>query len=72
MRVTTIRLDLAKSVFRAHGIDETGRPFLAKRLQRKQRVPYFLRLPRSLIGAEACAIAHHRARTLTGLSTNCA
>ena len=39
MKITTIRLDLAKSVFQAHGIDETGASVLVKRLHRKQMLP---------------------------------
>ncbi len=33
-KVSTIGLDLAKSVFQVHGADETGRPVLRKRLRR--------------------------------------
>ena len=33
--ITTIGLDLAKSVFQVHGIDETGAVVLRKRLRRK-------------------------------------
>ena len=35
MTMTTIGLDLAKSVFQAHGVDENGATILVKRLHRK-------------------------------------
>ncbi|WP_420376833.1 hypothetical protein [Sinorhizobium medicae] len=34
MKITIMGLDLAKSVFQAHGIDETGNTVLVKRLCR--------------------------------------
>jgi transposase len=34
MQVTTIGLDIAKSVFQVHGVDERGRVVLRKRLAR--------------------------------------
>jgi len=67
MRITTIGLDLAKSVFQAHGIDETGATALAKRLHRKQMLPFFSKLPPCLIGVEACGTAHYWARTLAAM-----
>ena len=35
MKITTIGLDLSKSVFQIHGFDEAGTPVLTKRLRRK-------------------------------------
>lgn len=67
MQITTIGLDLAKSVFQAHGVDADGRTVLAKRLLRKQMIPFFSKLPPCLIGVEACATAHHWARTLSAM-----
>ncbi len=62
MMITTIGLDLAKSVFQVHGIDGDGRTVLVKRLHRKQMLPFFSKLPACLIGVEACGTAHHWAR----------
>ncbi len=59
MNITTIGLDLAKSVFQAHGVDEAGEAMLVKKLHRKQMLPFFSKLPSCLIGVEACATAHH-------------
>jgi transposase len=65
MTITTIGLDLAKSVFQAHGVDESGATILVKRLHRKQMLLFFSKLPPCLIGVEACGTAHYWARTLT-------
>lgn len=67
MKITTIGLDLSKSVFQIHGVDEDGAPALMKQLRRKQMEPFFAKLPSCLIGIEACATAHHWARVLVGL-----
>ncbi len=57
MTITAIGLDLAKSVFQAHGIDESGAAMLVKRLHRKQMLPFFSKLPPCLIGVEACSLS---------------
>jgi transposase len=67
MTITTIGLDLAKSVFQAHGIDESGATVLVKKLHRKQMLPFFSKLPPCLIGVEACGTAHYWARTLAAM-----
>ena len=67
MQVTTIGLDIAKSVFQVHGVDERGRVVLRRRLARGQVPAFFANLPPCLIGLEACAGAHYCARELTKL-----
>jgi transposase len=67
MNPTTIGLDIAKSCFQAHGVDEHGNTALQKRLHRAQVLGYFANLPPCLIGIEACATAHHWARELSKL-----
>ncbi len=67
MKITTIGLDLAKSVFQIHAVDEQGVSVLVKRLRRKQMLPFFTKLSSCLIGIEACGSAHHWARTLVAL-----
>lgn len=67
MTIVTIGLDLAKSVFQAHGVDETGATVLAKKLHRKQMLPFFSKLPPCRIGVEACGTAHYWARTLSAM-----
>src|SRR2546429_5668087 len=65
--ITTIGLDLAKHVFQVHGIDAQGATVLRKRLRRGQVLAFFSRLPRCVVGLEACATAHYWARELGAL-----
>jgi transposase len=67
MQVTTIGLDIAKSVFQVHGVDERGRAVLRKRLARAKVLEFFAKLPPCVIGLEACGGAHHWARELQAL-----
>jgi transposase len=67
MNPTTIGLDIAKSCFQVHGVDEHGKTALQKRLRRTQVLGYFANLPTCLIGIEACGSAHHWARELSKL-----
>ncbi len=64
MKITTIGIDLAKSVFQVHGVDQRGKPVIVKRLRRKQMLTYFARLSPCLVGMEACGGAHYWARKL--------
>jgi transposase len=64
MKITTIGLDLAKNVFQVHGVDEQGKAVLRKQLRRDQVAAFFANLPPCLVGMEACASAHHWARTI--------
>jgi transposase len=66
-KVTTVGLDLAKSVFQVHGADAQGRPIMRKKLRRAQVIAFFADLPPCLIGMEACASAHYWARELRAL-----
>src|SRR5215471_5042303 len=66
--VTTIGLDLAKHVFQVHGVDAEGATVLRKQLRRAQVLAFFSRLPRCVVGLEACATAHYWARELGGIS----
>ena len=67
MTVTTVGIDLAKSVFQVHGADRDGRVVLRRRLARGRLLDFFAKLPPCRIGLEACASAHHWARRLTAL-----
>jgi transposase len=64
MQITTIGLDLAKSVFQVHGADAQGRVVVRKKLRREQVVAYFAALPPCLVGMEVCGGAHYWARRL--------
>src|SRR5256885_6043537 len=65
--ITIIGLDIAKHVFQAHGIDAEGTTVLRKRLRRGQVLAFFSRIPRCVVGLEACATAHYWARELGAL-----
>ena len=65
--ITTIGLDLAKSVFQVHAVDEMGSVVMRKRLRRSQVLAFFAEIPPCLIGLEACATAHYWARELIAL-----
>jgi hypothetical protein len=63
-KITTVGLDLANDVFQVHGVDAEGTTVLRKQLRRAQVLAFFSRLPRCLVGMEACATAHFWAREL--------
>lgn len=67
MNVTTVGIDLAKNVFQIHGINESGHAVLKKQLKRNHMAEFFINLPPSLIGMEACGSAHHWARKLQSM-----
>src|SRR5215216_6532207 len=65
--ITTVGLDIAKSVFQVHGIDATGTVVVRRKLSRGRVLRYFEALPRCLIGMEACNTSHYWARELIAL-----
>jgi transposase len=58
--ITTIGLDIAKSVFQVHGVDAEGNVTLRRQLKRRYVLAFFQKLPPCLVGIEACASAHRR------------
>jgi transposase len=65
--ITTIGLDIAKSVFQVHGIDAQGQVAIRRQLKRRYVLAFFEKLPPCLIGIEACASSHHWSRELKAL-----
>jgi len=65
--VITIGLDIAKSVFQVHGVDEVGTVAIRKRVSRSKVLEFFADLPPCLVGIEACPAAHHWGRELQAL-----
>jgi transposase len=65
--VTIIGLDIAKSVFQAHGVDAEGKVILRRQLRRARVLSFFETLPPCLIGMEACASSHYWSRELQAL-----
>jgi transposase len=65
--VSTIGLDIAKSVFQVHGVDVEGGVVIRKRVSRAKVLEFFGALPPCLIGIEACPSAHYWGRRLQEL-----
>jgi transposase len=65
--ITTVGIDLAKSVFQVHAIDRSGRVIVSKAVRRAAFLTLLSRFPACLVGMEACASSHHWARELTRL-----
>ena len=65
MRVATIGLDIAKTVFQVHGVDAAGRILVRKRLTRGRVLAFFEKLAPCLVGIEACSSSHYWARELS-------
>jgi hypothetical protein len=68
--ITTIGVDIAKSVFQLHGVDAAGQVVIRRQLKRDYVLAFFQRLPPCLVGierddpaAETIAI-HNSARRL--------
>ena len=66
-KVTTVGIDLAKSVFYLHGVDEHGKIIFRKRFARSKVMPFLAHLSPCLIGMEACSGAHHWGREIQKL-----
>jgi transposase len=62
--VRTLGIDLAKNVFRVHGVDGNGKLVVARQLRRRQLMPFIAQLKPCLVGMEACGGAHHFAREI--------
>jgi transposase len=62
--VTTVGLDIAKSVFQVHGVDAAGQVVVRRQLKRRYVLAFFEKLPPCLVGLEACASSHHWSRAL--------
>ena len=65
--VTTIGLDIAKSVFQVHGIDAKDKVIIRRQLKRRYVLAFFEKLQPCLVGIEACASSHHWSRELKAL-----
>ena len=51
--ISTIGLDIAKSVFQVHGVDAVGQVVLRWQLKRRYVLAFFQRLPPCLVGTRA-------------------
>ena len=67
MSVTMIGLDTAKAVFHVHGVSETGKALVRRKLRRSEVIGFFEAQPACTVVLEACGAAHYWGRVLTGL-----
>src|SRR3954449_13534481 len=65
--VTTVGLDIDKSVFQVHCVDAAGQAVIRRQLKRRYVLAFFHKLPPLLIVLEACASSHHWSRELQAL-----
>ena len=65
--ITTVGLDIAKSVFQVHGVDGAGQVIISRQLKRRYVLAFFQKLLPCLVGIEACASSHHWSRELKAL-----
>ena len=65
--ISTVGLDLAKSVFQVHAADAGGGIVGKRKLRRGDVLGYFQKLQPCLVGMESCGTAHHWAREIRAL-----
>lgn len=69
--ISTVGIDLAKSVFQVHAIDAAGNVIVRRQLRRQQMLKFFEQLEPCLIGMEACGTAHYWSASFRPLDTMC-
>src|SRR5215813_6454783 len=62
IKVMTLEIDVAKSIFQLHGVDAHGKIVVQKRLPRSKLLETIAQLPACVIGMEACGSAQYWAR----------
>jgi transposase len=67
VQTVTVGIDIAKNVFHAYGVGADGDKAFGRKLRRAQVEAFFSKLELCLIGIEACAAAHHWARTFEAM-----
>lgn len=60
--IKTVGIDLAKSTFHLHGVDEHGNVVARKKLSRSRLAAFMANLPPCLVGMEACGGSHYWSR----------
>jgi transposase len=66
-KISTVGLDLAKSVFQVHAVVADGEVLVRRSLRRSQVLAFFRRLAPCRVGMEACGSAHYWARAIAAL-----
>ena len=67
MKITTIGLDIAKTVFHLYAVNEMGRYLKKKQLKRQQLLHYLAQVSPCVIAMEACGGANDWAREMKAL-----
>ncbi len=65
--ITTIGIDLAKSVFQVCGLNKARKKIFNKQIKRANLLDEIRQHPNALIAMEACGSSHHWARTLSAM-----
>lgn len=66
-QVSIIGLDIAKSVFQAHGADASGKVVFREKIRRAKLLEFFASKPPCTVVMEACGGAHHWGREIAKL-----
>lgn len=66
-QITTVGIDLAKTIFQIHAVDAAGCVIVQKALKRRDLITFFAKLRPCLVGIEACGTSHHWGLELTKL-----
>jgi transposase len=67
VKLKRIGVDLAKSVFQVHGVDNHEQVKVRKQVKRREMLDFFRQTEPCLVAMEACGSAHHWGRELTKL-----
>jgi transposase len=67
MKIETVGLDLAKTLFQVHGVDSQGHIVVRKQLCRADVLAFFAKLEPCVVGMEVCGSSHYWGRELTKL-----
>ncbi len=62
MSINLLAIDLAKSIFQVHAVDENGRTVFKKKLSRVDVLPLTANMPKCRIAMESCGGSHFWAR----------
>lgn len=65
--IKTLGIDLGKSIFHIHGVDEKGKKVFKQGIKRKGLGAFLANLPKCIIGKEACGSSHHWGREFSKL-----
>ena len=66
-KITTLAIDLAKTVFELYGVDGRGVCVLRRQVRRGQLLRVVAQLAPEQVAMEACASAHYWGRQIRGL-----